>query len=269
MRLNRFILVLVIFIFSCSEDTFQQEGDIFYKRGSSICSDDKNHWLIDIKAQNSKDSIYLDTRALGRKIEIHRLNTDTTTTFIQLLSSTCKTDSIQFRLKAQPFYKALNGSVPSYLNDTDFVTTTLWMRDKLNDIEHIAYKKAFERSQIDQFIKNQRWNGTLDSSSLIYYEKLKMGYIQPVKFKKAKIKYVLKKINGQVIYSTKDEEPFIYDVSDQQVIVGIQFLASKLSKSESIRAIVPSDFAFGATGNNVISGYTPIIIEMELIDYIL
>ena len=61
----------------------------------------------------------------------------------------------------------------------------------------------------------------------------------------------------------------MYDVSDQQVIGGIQFLAGKLSKGESIRAIVPSDFAFGATGNTIISGYTPIIIEMELIDYIL
>ena len=58
-------------------------------------------------------------------------------------------------------------------------------------------------------------------------------------------------------------------MSDQQVIGGIQFLASKLSKGESIRAIVPSDFAFGAKGNNIILGYTPIIIEMELIDYIL
>lgn len=269
MRSNSYIIVLVVLIISCSEDAFQQEGDVFYKRGSSTCSDDKNHWLIDIKAHNSEDSIYLDTRALGRKIEIHRLNTDTSTTFIQLLSSTCKADSIQFRIRAQHFYTALKGSVPSYLNDSDFVTTTLWMRDKLTDIEHIAYKKAFERNQIDQFIKNQRWNGTLDSSSLIYYEKLKMGHIQPVKFKKAKIKYVLKKINGQVIYSTKDEEPFMYDVSDQQVIGGIQFLAGKLSKGESIRAIVPSDFAFGATGNTIISGYTPIIIEMELIDYIL
>ena len=141
MRLNSYILVLVVLIISCSEDAFQQEGDVFYKRGSSTCSDDKNHWLIDIKAQNSKDSIYLDTRTLGRKIEIHRLNTDTSTTFIQLLSSTCKADSIQFRLKAKHFYKALNGSVPFYLNDTDFVTTTLWMRDKLTDMNISPIKK--------------------------------------------------------------------------------------------------------------------------------
>jgi FKBP-type peptidyl-prolyl cis-trans isomerase len=42
-----------------------------------------------------------------------------------------------------------------------------------------------------------------------------------------------------------------------------------LSKGESIRAIVPSDFAFGALGNHIIPGYMPIIIELELLDYIL
>ena len=49
----------------------------------------------------------------------------------------------------------------------------------------------------------------------------------------------------------------------------VTFLANKLSKGESIRAIVPSDFAFGALGNPSIPGYTPIIIELELLDYIL
>ena len=269
MRFYSIILTSVLFIISCNKDDFQKSGNVFYKRGNSICIEGKNHWLLDIKAQNADDSIYLDTRNLGRKIEINRLNSDTSATFIQLLGSTCEADSIQFKLRAEDFYNALNGSVPTYLNDSDFVTTTLWMRDKLNDIEHIAYKKVFERNQIDQFIKNHRWNGTFDSSSLIYYEKLKAINKQPVKYSKAKIRYVLKKINGQVVYYTKDGEPFIYDLSDQGVISGIRFLASKLSKGESIRAIVPSDFAFGAIGNHIIPGYMPIIIELELLDYIL
>ena len=269
MRFYSIIITSVLFIISCNKDDFQQSGDVFYKRGNSVCIEAKNHWLLDIKAQNAGDSIYLDTRALGRKIEIHRLNTDTSATFIQLLGSTCEADSIQFKLRAEHFYNALNGSVPTYLNDSDFVTTTLWMRDKLNDIEHIAYKKAFERNQMDQFIKKQRWNGTFDSSTLIYYEKLKVVNNQPVKYNKAKIKYVLKKINGQVVYYTKGDEPFIYDSSDQGVISGIRFLANKLSKGESIRAIVPSDFAFGALGKPSIPRYTPIIIELELLDYIL
>ena len=68
MRSNSYIIVLIVFVVSCIEDAFQQEGDVFYKRGLSTCSDDKNHWLIDIKAQNSEDSIYLDTRALEEKL---------------------------------------------------------------------------------------------------------------------------------------------------------------------------------------------------------
>ena len=89
------LLILSVLIISCGENTFQKQGDVFYKKGQSNCTEIKNHWLLDIKAQNPDDSIYLDTRQLGRKIEIHRLNTDTTSAFIQLLSSTCKGDSIQ------------------------------------------------------------------------------------------------------------------------------------------------------------------------------
>ena len=72
-----------------------------------------------------------------------------------------------------------------------------------------------------------------------------------------------------MIYYTKNDEPFIFDISDDGVIGGIRFLASKLSKGESLRAIVPSDLAYGASGNYVISGYTPVIIEMELLEYVL
>lgn len=263
------LLILSVLIISCGENAFQKQGDVFYKKGQSNCIEIKNHWLLDIKAQNPDDSIYLDTRQLGRKIEIHRLNTDTTSAFIQLLSSTCKGDSVQFKIMAHDFYTALKGSVPKYLNDSDYVNTTLWMRDKLSDIEHIAYKKAFESNQIDKFISSQRWNGIRDSLTLIYYEKLKSNANQQPKHSKAKIKYVLKKLNGQVIYYTKNDEPFVFDISDEGVIGGIRFLASKLSKGESLRAIVPSDLAYGAFGNHVISGYAPVIIEMELLEYVL
>ena len=268
MRYSR-LLIIGILVISCGENTFQNHGNVFFKKGQSVCTEIKNHWLLDIKAQNFEDSIYLDTRQLGMKIEIHRLNTDTTSAFIQLLGSTCKGDSIYFKIRAYDFYTALKGTVPTYLNDSDYVFATLWMRDKLGDLEHIAYKKAFESNQIDKFINNQRWNGIRDSSTLIYYEKLKSNINQSPKYSKAKIKYVLKKINGQVIYYTKSHDPFIFDPSDEGVIGGIRFLASKLSKGESLRAIVPSDFAYGDSGNHVISGYTPVIIEMELLEYVL
>ena len=268
MRFNG-LLSIGILIISCGENAFQKQGGVYYKKSQSVCNEFKNHWLLDIKAQNPEDSIYLDTRQLGRKVEIHRLNTDTSSTFIQLLNSTCEGDSIQFRITARDFYTALKGSVPTYLNDSDYVTTTLWMRDKLSDLEHIAYKKAFESNQIEKFISTQRWNGIRDSLTLIYYEKLKSNANQQPKHSKAKIKYVLKRLNGQVIYYTKNDEPFIFDISDDGVIGGIRFLASKLSKGESLRAIVPSDLAYGASGNYVISGYTPVIIKMELLEYVL
>ena len=51
MRYSR-LLIIGILVISCGENTFQNQGNVFFKKGQSVCTEIKNHWLLDIKAQN-------------------------------------------------------------------------------------------------------------------------------------------------------------------------------------------------------------------------
>lgn len=258
------LFVCFLMVSSCIDKPYEELGNVFYKRDGDLCPSKKNHWLLDIRAKNNQDSVYLDSRQLGRKVEVHRLSVDTTSELIQLVSSICKGDSVLVKLRAIDFYTAFGGRVPMYLNDSDVIHSTIWMRDKLNDLEHIAFKKAFERDRIDRFVKNHRWNGVLDTTTMIYYEKLTVKKGEIERIKRAKISYMLKSLNGRVLFRTKEGEPLEYDEQDSGILPGIHFLVSKLSEGEGIRAVVPSTYAYGANGNKLVSGYTPVIMEINV-----
>lgn len=263
-----FVLLIVIGLISCRQEEktkYVKNGNVVYIPTEKQCKENKNHLLLDIKLQNALDSVFLDTRKMGRKMEVHLLDTDSTSSFVRLLQQICVDDSLIFKIKAQDFYQSLHGSVPIYLNAMDTISGIVWMRGKLDDLEHISYKKAFERSQIDNFIQTQRWNGNLDSASAIYYEKL-IKTQNATQFTKAKINYVLKTLQDQLLYMTKKGEPFLYDVSDKKVLLGIHLLMQKMKKGESVRAVIPSEYAFGPSGNKVVPGYFPVIIEIEILE---
>ena len=43
-------------------------------------------------------------------------------------------------------------------------------------------------------------------------------------------------------------------------------MISQLAEGESLRAVVPSDMAYGAEGNKRVPGYMPILIELEILE---
>ncbi len=241
-------------------------GNISYIRGKEPCqSADKNHWLMDLEAKDGRDSVYLNTQKLGRKVEVHKLQLDSSSSLYTLLSQTCKADSILLKLSAAEFYKSMNGMVPANLKPDENITVQLWMRDKLTDVEHIAYKKVYENDAIRRYTERLRWNSKRDSTTGIVYEKLKSnGGPQPIK--KAKVKYIIKSLNEQLIASSKDDDLLVYDVGDKGVLGGIRFLVSKLGEGESARAVVPSDMAYGSDGNSRVPGYMPILLEVEVVE---
>lgn len=255
-----------ILLFACGEKPMDKMGDVSYRRGGEPCAAvDKNHWLMDLEANNGADSTYLNTNEMGRKVEVHRLQLDSSSTVFKLLSQTCEDDSIQLQLTASEFYTSMNGKVPSNLKDNETIAVKIWMRDKLTDVEHITFKKVYENDAIGRYTEKLRWNGTRDSSTGIVYEKLK-SKDGPQRIKKAKVKYVIKSLNEQLIASSQDDNLLVYDVGDKGVLGGIRFLVSKLGAGESARAVVPSDMAYGSDGNSRVPGYMPILLEVEVVE---
>ena len=267
MRKWLYICALAALASCSSEEEFQQKGDIFYIPGKSTCTQtNKNHWLMDLVARNSNDSVYLNTITLNRKIEVHKLQLDTSSALYDILENTCSEDSITLKLPAKAFYNGLNGQVPAYLADDEQITVNLYMRSKLTDMEHISHKTLFERRAMASFVQANRWNSTQDSSTHIYFELLKTKEGASKNYNKAKVKYTISGLNNKVIANGDKNSPLVYDVNDKGVLKGIQFLMSKIGAGESIRGIIPSSQAFGQDGNQRIPGFTPLLIELEVLE---
>ncbi len=196
---------------------------------------------------------------------MHRLQLDSSSSLYMLLTQTCEGDSSKLKLTAKEFYTSMKGIVPAHLRGNDQITVHIWMRDKLTDVEHISYKKVYEKDLIGGYIENLRWNGTSDSSTGIVYEILKKDS-GPQPIKKAKVKYIIKSLNEQLIASSHGDRLLVFDVNDKGVLGGIRFLVSKLGLGESARAVVPSGMAYGADGNTRLPGYMPILLEIEIIE---
>ncbi len=267
MRKCLYVCVLAALASCSSNEEYQQKGDVFYKPGQSTCTQtNKNHWLMDLVASNSKDSVYLNTITLKRKIEVHKLQLDTSSALYAILENTCSEDSITLKLPAKSFYAGLNGQVPAHLADDEQITVDVYMRSKLTDMEHISHKTLFERRAMASFVQANRWNSTQDSTTRIYYELLKTKENTSKNYNRAKVKYTISGLNNKVIAIGDANSPLVYDVKDKGVLKGIQFLMSKIGGGESIRGVIPSSQAFGQDGNQRIPGFTPLLIELEVLE---
>lgn len=264
-----FCIVLLLVLMSCGESPYEEQGNIRYKRADTVCSSaNKNHWLMDLRAKNVVDSIYLNTFTLGRKIEIHTPQIDTTSDLYKLLSTTCAGESIELMLDAKTFYTSLNGRVPSNLDGEENITVKIWMRDKLSDVEHIAYKKIFEAKAANTYVKENKWNGVYDTAMDVYIERLKTNNLARGDFNKVKIKYEITSLNDRSISKSRIDDLFVYDKKDKEVIKGISYLVDRLAVGESGRVLVPSALAYGENGNEKVPGYMPVIIEIEVVEKI-
>jgi hypothetical protein len=260
---------VLLFSYACGQITYEKVGGIEVGKRVNVCEyDSSTNWLLDIEATLQNDSIYLNTNGLPNKIEINTLSIPSNSSLLTLLKTTCSGDSLFLRLPADSFYLALGGSCPTFIKGSDIIKLKIWMRDKLKPMQYFAHKQGFENERITDFITNSKWNGTLDSSTAIYYEYLKKNDGALLPFKKAKFKYVIKTLSDKVIAYSKEEDPLVMDKDDKSILLGIQFLSKKLAVGESVRALLPSSQAFGPEGNSKVGGFIPILVELELIEIV-
>lgn len=262
---NSIIILVLGVLAGCTKD-YQKEGNIAYIRGGEVCVEEAmNHWLLDVKVTTASDSVYLNTKELNRKLELYRLRLDSTTSFYKLVNETCKGDSLDLQLTALEFFKGLGGSVPEGMKENELLTVNLWIRDKLSDNGHIAYKKLFETEMISEYLKQNKWNATRDSATFIYFERLKTNDEPRGNYEKAEFSYTVKALNDYVLAGSQPNSPFIYNPQDKDLLKGIHFLMANLAEGESARAILPSHQAFGDDGNSKVPGFTPIVIELAVL----
>lgn len=262
------IAILMLGLLACSEQSSEQLGGTSYQLYSEGCESQQTvYWLMDMQVSNSADSIIFNTKKIGRKLELEFAATDSNASFIQLLAMLCPGDSMQAELSADSFYRSMGGMAPANVRDQTLHVKVV-MADRLDELQYMAHKRLYEKEQMANYIERFRWNAQLDSSSGIYYEKLKTARAFAPPFKKAKMKYLVKTLSDQLVTYSKEGEPMVFDKEDKDLLPGLRFVGSLLHSNESIRAVIPSHQAYGPKGNERVKGHQPVVVEMELIEII-
>jgi len=264
------ILILAFSLFlivGCTETPYSKLGDVEYRKSGTDCPMvNEYHWLMDMETRNDRDSVLFSTLKLGRKLELNQSIIDSSSKLYSILRKTCTNDSIDLKIYAVEFYSSLKGSLPTYLDSTDRISVRIWMRDKLTNKNYNSYKTAFEQKVIDKYLVRENWNHELDSLSGITFERLKKNNKKRNNFNEVKVLYSIQALNGQLISRSTKEQPFVFNKSDKGVLKGIRILVQKLAVGESLRAVVPSKFAFGPKGRQQVPGYMPVLMEFELLE---
>lgn len=261
-----FVILLSLAFFSSCSDQMKTHEYISYSSEGLHCQDSaKKFWLMDMVNRTQTDSVVFSTLKMGRKLELDMDLVKRESALFGLLAKLCVGDSIYLELPADSFYSAMNGSGPNNLSG-QMVKLDIVMHDKLSELQYQAHKQAFEQTSIEKYVKKFGWNAELDSTTGIFYEKLKTSRTPNSAFKVGKFKYLLKTITDEPIAYSKDEEPLVLDTEDATILKGLRFAAEKLNEGESIRAILPSTMAYGPQGNTKIPPYFPIIVELEMLE---
>lgn len=256
-------IVLLIGLAACGESMIT-DGAIQYRANELKCEAGANiYWLMEMEARTGADSLLFNTRQLGHKLEVHSDQMVKTSGFYKILSRLCVGDSIFMVLPTDSFYLAMSGVRPLGLKD-EKITLNITLLDQLNELQYMAHKLAFEQESMAKYVQKFRWNATFDSTTGIYYEKLKVARNAESTFTKAKMSYVIKTIDDRLVDRSSEDRQLIFDQSDLGLLKGLRFVGSLLNEGESIRAIIPSTMAFGRSGFESVGPFQPIIVEMEV-----
>lgn len=140
---------------------------------------------------------------------------------------------------------------------------------KLTENQLIQLNKGWvdkENAEIDNFIKQKKWNMVESSTGLRYMiyhyqagEKAKLGKV-------ATIAYTEKLLDGTVIYSSAKNGLKSFVIGHSRMPAGLEEGIILLKVGEKAKFILPSRLAYGLSGDGrKIPPNVPIIFDVELI----
>jgi hypothetical protein len=265
------IITILAIVTSCTKEPWDGNNQFRFKIFNDECiiNTDDVHLLLNVAAyRNRDDSVFLNTYEIGRKLEISLNQVNTNSKMFSLLNDLCNGDSVILECVSDSFYMPFGGQVPYYLTSGEKVTYTIFVHDRLNRENYLFYKYSFEEKGIKSFIKEINWTPELDTASGIYYEKITENIDAEKIPQKGKIKYAIHTISGKLIDASKEDDYFKYDLENKGLLPGLRIILGKMKVTEKIKAIIPSHQAYGAEGEHNVPGFTPVIIEIELVEAI-
>lgn len=264
---NYSIVIFCSLAFSCQqEESAQTLGGFTYLPVKMDCQDSSiNYWLVDMMVKTESDSVLFTTFDKANKLELKRRVIRKESSLVHLLEGLCVGQTLELNSRADSLYLGLGGKLPLNLKAEDKLIATVALRDKLSERSYIANKLAFEKQSTERYLEQFSWDAQYDSLTRIFYEKTKQAPNNPKVNQRAKLNYSIESITGRPVTKNKPENPLLFDKADKNILKGIHFLVDHLREGEKVRAILPSDQAFGPDGNSKVGGFNPIVIELEVV----
>lgn len=189
-------------------------------------------------------------------------------------------DSASFILKSDPFFEnTLKRNLPSFLDSNsrfivdiellDFISEPQFIKEKAEFLAWIEDFALYEKTKLSNYLTECTNDFQMDPQGL-YKQIISEGNGESVKVKDTLVlNYEGRFLNGKVFDSTiKRKKTFEYIYGTEwQVIRGMELAVSDMKEGEKAMFILPSEFAFGQTGNSngAIPPFSTLIYEIELI----
>lgn len=216
---------------------------------------------------NSKDS----NRQYLRNIEAPSHKGGSFEDGLLLLS---KGDSAIFRINAEDFIINTEkfNRIPREINYNDKIIIKLKVIDVIDkkefeDIisERYHNSKEVEMEILESYLKNANITTQPTESGLYYIEKEKGSGKQAKPGDFVQVHYTVKLIDGQLVETSITSKPILFRLGDNQVIKGWEEGILYMREGGKAIMIIPSDLAYGETGNAKILPYSTLVFDVELI----
>lgn len=224
-------------------------------------------YLLELQAMRPDDSVFLDTRALGRFLKFKRSQEVFPGDFHHALGMMSKGDSMVFKQIADSFYnRSFNIGLPPYVKASDELRFFVRVKDILNPYEHKMTMFEFELDQMEEFIRKKAWNVKTDSSSGIKYEITERdSSTRPIRNGDSILmKYHYTTLEGRMIARSNPDDWVGFEVGSEEHIPGLSIVLNKCRYGDKIRALIPFEQALGENGNAYVPPYTTFVVELEI-----
>ncbi|OQY05117.1 MAG: hypothetical protein B6I20_01825 [Bacteroidetes bacterium 4572_117] len=105
------------------------------------------------------------------------------------------------------------------------------------------------------------------ASGLYYIETEEGSGVQPIAGDIVHVHYEGRFLNGSIFDSSYQRKvPIKFTLGQGEVIAGWDEAITLMKEGGTAQLIIPSDLAYGATGNSGIPGYTTLMFYVELVD---
>ncbi len=183
-------------------------------------------------------------------------------------------DSASFLIPAQTFYEHYNyGEIPAFVkNSKSMLHFTICIHKIQSFDEYKAEQSRLaleqEKALIDQYVQEHGITAEPTATGLYYIEQKAGKGSNPMKGQLCKVHYKGTLLDGTIFDSSLGREPFEFELGMGQVIMGWEEGIAMMKKGGKATLILPSPIAYGERGaGQVIPPYTPLVFEVELIDF--